>query len=261
MEIKQMYLEVTQKKDSLYHLHITDQKNQVPITFDVESKELVFLANNPLSQFLSANEYQFRKLLHNKRPHSYYVGFRLKFSIIDGKDVAAFNNKDNIVVKDHGEIKVIPESEKEPLVEIYTDGSYDEIRDQGAYCLLKKDESGEYEVHQFIGSEKDSCAVELQAVIKALKLYPGDLRIMTDSQYVRKGITEWMVHWKLNGWRTANGTKAKNSDLWLELESLCKDRRIEFGYVPSHSEQFENEYCDLLARAKRESARRNRKMK
>jgi len=66
------------------------------------------LDSNDLAKFLLSNEFQLRKLLHNKRADSYYGGFKLKFSMIDGKDIAAFNNRYNIVVKDHGSIKVIP---------------------------------------------------------------------------------------------------------------------------------------------------------
>jgi ribonuclease HI len=225
----------------------------------VDKKELKIYSSNDLARILKENEYQLRKLLHNKQPRTYYVGFKLDFSIIDGKDIAAFNNKNNIVVKDHGDIKVIKDCEKEDLIEIYTDGSYNENLEKGAYSILKKDLNGSYESHQFSSILKDSATIELQAVIKALEIYKSDVRIMTDSQYVRKGITEWTVHWKLNNWVTANGTKAKNINKWIKLEKLCEGRRIEFGYVKAHNDHFENEYCDLLARNKRESMKSDNK--
>src|SRR6056297_1013634 len=234
MFIKKLKMNIIESKNNLYVIRIYDKNQSVDVNFDVEKKELKILDNNNLSKFLIENEYQFRKLLHNKKPKTYYVGFELDFSIIDGKDIAAFNNKKNIT-------------------EIYTDGSYNEITKKGAYCILKKDLDGNYESHQYKSIFKDSATIELQAVIKALEIYNSDLRIMTDSQYVRKGITEWMVHWKLNDWRTANGTKAKNIKKWMKLEKLCEGRRVEFGHVKAHNDHFENEYCDLLARNERES--------
>lgn len=253
MYVKQLEMNIIEEKGTLYSLIIWDEKNKVDLLFDIETRVLNFMCNNDLARFLLSNEYQLRKLLHNKRADSYYVGFKLKFSIIDGKDIAAFNNRDNTVVKDHGSISVISNEEKKKLVEVYTDASYDEKFQKGAYSILKKDLEGHYEEHQFSSEYKDSASIELQAVIKALDLYCGDLRIVTDSQYVRKGISEWMVHWKLNDWFTANGTKAKNIGMWLKLEQLCEDRRVEFSYVKAHNNHFENEYCDLLARKKRES--------
>ncbi|SCZ79853.1 ribonuclease H family protein [Acidaminobacter hydrogenoformans] len=253
MLIKQMQMRIVEENGVNYRLLISDGQTQADLIFNIESKELIISGDHDLSQFLSDNEFQLRRLLHNKRPDSYYVGFQLKFSMVDGKDIAAFNNRDNLVVKDHGRISVISRTEKNNLSEVYTDGSYDEKDQQGAYSILKKDLEGHYEAHEFTSALMDSSSIELQAVIKALEIYPGDLRIMTDSQYVRKGITEWMVHWKLNDWYTANGTKAKNVDQWLKLEQLCEGRRVEFGYVKAHNHHFENEYCDFLAREKREA--------
>ncbi|WP_088186652.1 ribonuclease H [Desulfosporosinus sp. FKA] len=253
MLIKQLQLEIVEEKGPLYGLLISDGRNQADLLFDIMTKELKILGDNALTRFLLANEFQLRKLLHNKCSDSFYIGFQLDFSVIDGKDIAAFNNRDNIVVKDHGSIAVIPNAEKRDLTEVYTDGSYDEKHQHSAYCILKKDLDGHYEAHEFTSGDKSSSLIELQAVIKALELYSGDLRIMTDSQYVRKGITEWILHWKLNDWCTANGTKAKNINQWLKLEQLCEGRRVEFGYVKAHNNHFENEYCNLMARKKCES--------
>ncbi|MBG0765266.1 MAG: ribonuclease HI [Tissierellales bacterium] len=259
MDVKKLKLEILENINKLYKIKICDENQAVRLNFNVDKKELKIYSSNDLARILKENEYQLRKLLHNKQPRTYYVGFKLDFSIIDGKDIAAFNNKNNIVVKDHGDIKVIKDCEKEDLIEIYTDGSYNENLEKGAYSILKKDLNGSYESHQFSSILKDSATIELQAVIKALEIYKSDVRIMTDSQYVRKGITEWTVHWKLNNWVTANGTKAKNINKWIKLEKLCEGRRIEFGYVKAHNDHFENEYCDLLARNKRESMKSDNK--
>jgi ribonuclease HI len=71
---------------------------------------------------------------------------------------------------------------------------------------------------------------------------------VTDSQYVRKGLTEWIINWKLNNWTTANGEKVKNIEYWKRFDRLTDDRYIEFKYVKSHSGHFENTMADLYAR-------------
>ncbi len=231
-------------------MSISDHTDRVMLMFSPVKKELVFEDNNPLSDYLKNNEYQFRKLLHNKNPDSYYIEFELNFTIIDGKDVAAYNDRSNIVVVDgvKGTAGVKGKDEKRVLVEIYTDGSFNEKRELGGCAILIRDLSGEYESHAFTTDSKSSSLIELEAVIKALELVSGDVRIITDSQYVRKGITEWIIHWKHNKWTTANGTKAKNIDVWKKLDNLCKDRYIELEWVKGHSNHFENDYCDYQSR-------------
>ncbi|WP_246543122.1 RNase H family protein [Fusibacter paucivorans] len=107
---------------------------------------------------------------------------------------------------------------------------------------------GAYQANHFPISGKGSSRIELETVIAALSAYSDDVRIVTDSQYVRKGITEWIQHWQHNHWMTANGTKAKNIGLWQQLHELCALRYIEFQWVKAHRQQFENTYCDLLAK-------------
>ena len=245
--IKELEMIIVSKDDDNYIIKISDDVESV-LEFNPKKKELVFRSENELTEFLKDNEYQLRKLLHNKRPNSYYVGFKLKFSIIAGKDIAKFNDKNNIVVVDNGSTYVIDKKSKKELIEIYTDGSFNEKKEQGAYAILVKEISGNYHEEAFISDSKSSSLIELEAVIKALELIKGDIRIITDSQYVRKGITEWIVHWKLNDWTTANGTKAKNIDKWMYLEKLCLNRYIELEWVKAHSNHFENDYCDIKSK-------------
>jgi ribonuclease HI len=91
--------------------------------------------------------------------------------------------------------------------------------------------------------------MELTAVIEALKLIkPGAAAtIYTDSEYVRKGITEWLPNWKLKNWKTANKKPVKNRDLWSLLDSL-NHPGIEWRYVTSHTGNPFNEECDRIAR-------------
>ena len=69
----------------------------------------------------------------------------------------------------------------------------------------------------------------------------------TDSQYVRKGITEWLAGWKRNGWRTASKQPVKNADLWQRLDELNQRHKVEWHWVKGHSGHRENELADLLA--------------
>jgi ribonuclease HI len=75
-----------------------------------------------------------------------------------------------------------------------------------------------------------------------------EIRLITDSQYVRKGLTEWIINWKLNNWKTANGESVKNIKHWKKFDNLSNNKYIEFQYVKAHSQQFENTMADLYAR-------------
>ena len=91
--------------------------------------------------------------------------------------------------------------------------------------------------------------MELLAVIKALQALKrrSSVRITTDSQYVKKGITEWVARWKQNGWKTAARKPVKNEDLWRELDSAVARHRVEWRWVKGHSGHAENERADALA--------------
>jgi ribonuclease HI len=93
--------------------------------------------------------------------------------------------------------------------------------------------------------------MELQAVIAALQALKKsvDVRLYTDSQYVRRGILEWLPHWKARGWKTADKKPVKNQDLWQLLESVAARHRIEWHWVPGHAGIPGNERCDALANA------------
>lgn len=91
--------------------------------------------------------------------------------------------------------------------------------------------------------------MELMAVIGALEALKRPVRadLYTDSQYVRKGITEWLASWKARGWRTAARKPVKNQDLWQRLEPLAAAHRIEWHWVPGHAGVPGNERVDQLA--------------
>jgi ribonuclease HI len=91
--------------------------------------------------------------------------------------------------------------------------------------------------------------MELQAVIEALAALKRPCRVVlhTDSQYVMKGITEWIRGWKAKGWRTAAKEPVKNVDLWKKLDELCAQHEIKWVWVRGHSGHDGNERADKLA--------------
>lgn len=108
------------------------------------------------------------------------------------------------------------------------------------------------------GHEKELCGgealttnnrMELTAVIQALTTLKRhcDVVIYTDSEYVRKGITEWMSNWKRRGWKTADGKPVKNVELWQQLDAAAAAHRVEWRWVKGHAGDPGNERADALA--------------
>ena len=92
--------------------------------------------------------------------------------------------------------------------------------------------------------------MELMAAIKSLEALkrPSQVRITTDSNYVRDGITAWIHNWKKNGWRTADKKPVKNAELWRRLDELRGLHNVEWHWVKGHAGHPENERADELAR-------------
>ena len=88
------------------------------------------------------------------------------------------------------------------------------------------------------------------AVIKGLEntKEQNKIRIITDSRYIIKGLTQWIFNWKLNNWHTVQGEKAKNIEYWKQFDKLSEGKYIEFEWVKAHSNQFENSLCDFYAK-------------
>lgn len=93
--------------------------------------------------------------------------------------------------------------------------------------------------------------MELMAAISALEALTKatDLTIITDSVYVKNGITEWMVGWKRKGWRTAAGPPVKNVDLWQRLDAAQAEHKVVWRWIKGHAGHAENERADELARS------------
>ena len=92
--------------------------------------------------------------------------------------------------------------------------------------------------------------MELKAAIEALKILkkPTKISIITDSKYVKKGITEWLSSWKINNWKTSSKKEVKNKDLWILLEELENKNTVNWLWVKGHAGNTENERADFLAR-------------
>ena len=93
--------------------------------------------------------------------------------------------------------------------------------------------------------------MELLAAISALEALtrPTELTIVTDSAYVKNGITDWIAGWKRKGWRTAGGSPVKNVELWQRLEAAAATHSVTWRWIKGHAGHAENERADELARA------------
>ena len=134
------------------------------------------------------------------------------------------------------------------MIEIYTDGACRGNPGPGGWgALLIR---GEHE-KELSGAEPltTNNRMELTAVIQALTALkrPVQARLYTDSEYVRRGISEWLSAWKARGWRTADKKPVKNQDLWEQLDALAARHQIEWRWVPGHAGVPGNERVDRLA--------------
>ena len=113
---------------------------------------------------------------------------------------------------------------------------------------------------EIFGGERQTTnnRMELTAVIRALESLKRhcNVKVYTDSQYVQKGISEWLPQWKRRGWRTAGRKPVKNEDLWRELDGLAQKHKVEWHWVRGHAGHVENERADALANRGVESASR-----
>jgi len=153
-------------------------------------------------------------------------------------------------------------------LKIYTDGGCSGNPGPGgwAYVMALETFQGAKVLEEKSGGEKDTTnnRMELRAVIESLKslktaaaggahglhaksALPLRAVIFTDSQYVQKGITEWIHKWKKNAWRTSDKKPVKNQDLWMELDALAGELSPGWEWVKGHAGNEFNERCDALA--------------
>ena len=140
-------------------------------------------------------------------------------------------------------------------VDIYTDGACLGNPGPGGWAFIIKYNSGK--IKEFSGSEKYTTnnKMELTAAIKAVEYFKKKIiiNLYTDSKYLKDGITIWIKKWKLNGWKTSNKKKVKNSDLWKLLEKKIHNHEVHWAWVKGHDKNFLNEKADILAKKAIES--------
>ena len=132
--------------------------------------------------------------------------------------------------------------------EIYTDGACRGNPGPGGWAAVLRYKGHEKVVY---GAEPltTNNRMELMAAISGLETLqrPCRVRLTTDSQYVQKGVTEWLANWKRNGWKTAAKKPVKNADLWQRLDAASAEHEIHWEWVRGHSGHSENELADELA--------------
>ena len=145
--------------------------------------------------------------------------------------------------------------EKAEVYKIYTDGGCSGNPGPGgwAFVIIMNTFQGEQIIAQNKGAQSDTTnnKMELTAVIEALRELkrtdaPRRAAVFTDSQYVQKGITEWIKTWKRNSWRTSDKKPVKNQELWIELDSLASEFSINWEWVKGHAGNEYNELCDQM---------------
>ena len=150
----------------------------------------------------------------------------------------------------------------DPEVIVYTDGACSGNPGPGGWAyILKHAASGK--VKKASGGEPETTnnRMELAAVIEGLRALqrPSVVRVVTDSQYVSKGMTEWLPGWVRNNWMRGRGRKkepVKNVDLWQALQKACERHDVTFEHVRGHAGHPENEECDRMAVAAVAESRR-----
>ena len=138
---------------------------------------------------------------------------------------------------------------------VYTDGSCPENPGPGGWGIVIEFEEGK--VHERGGGTQEETTnnrMELQAAIEALEVVKlskqvAEVTVITDSQYVKKGITEWIEKWKWRGWKNSSNKAVVNRDLWEILDKLNSETNIKWEHVSGHQRIEGNERCDEIAAA------------
>jgi len=134
------------------------------------------------------------------------------------------------------------------IVELFTDGACKGNPGPGGWGSLLRFRGTEKEL---FGGDPDTTnnRMELTAVIKGLEALTRscEVRVVTDSQYVKQGVTQWMARWRRNGWRTADKKPVKNRDLWEALDAQIGRHQVQWQWVKGHAGHPENERADRLA--------------
>lgn len=133
-------------------------------------------------------------------------------------------------------------------VEIFTDGACKGNPGPGGFGVILRYQGAEKEIGGFEPMTTNN-RMELMGAIVALEQLkePCSVVLCSDSQYLSKGITEWLAGWKSKGWKTASKKPVQNQDLWQRIDVLASKHQIEWRWVRGHAGHPENERCDALA--------------
>ena len=140
--------------------------------------------------------------------------------------------------------------ESSDLIEAFTDGACSGNPGPGGWGAILRWRGHEKELS---GGERETTnnRMELMAAIRVLETIKGGnrrVKIVTDSNYLRQGITQWIHAWRRKGWKTADNKPVKNKDLWQRLEAALKTHKVEWAWTKGHAGHPENERADALAR-------------
>jgi ribonuclease HI len=132
---------------------------------------------------------------------------------------------------------------------IYTDGACSGNPGPGGWGAVIVDENKKQNNISGRVNDTTNNRMELMAPIMALKKIESqsDAVILTDSTYVKNGITEWIKKWEKNGWKNANKQPVKNKDLWIKLNDLCQKNEVKWKWIKGHSNNKYNDLADELA--------------
>jgi len=135
-----------------------------------------------------------------------------------------------------------------PAVTIYTDGGCQGNPGPGAWACVVQYQDKAWELAGAVPATTNN-RMELQAAIQGFKALnrPCEVRLFTDSDYLRQGITSWIHNWRRRGWRTKEGGPVKNQDLWSELDVLAGQHTVDWQWLKGHAGHRWNERCDELA--------------
>ncbi|MDR0483919.1 MAG: ribonuclease HI [Alphaproteobacteria bacterium] len=133
-------------------------------------------------------------------------------------------------------------------IEIYTDGGCSNNPGEGGIGILMIYKDNKKTINGYVPLTTNN-QMELLAVIVALDSlkFPCEIKLYTDSKYLKEGITKWIHNWKLNNWKGSNKKPVKNQKLWQKLDELTKAHKIDFLWVKGHAGVDGNEEVDKLA--------------
>jgi ribonuclease HI len=141
-------------------------------------------------------------------------------------------------------------------VQLITDGACIGNPGPGGWAAILRHGSRTREMHGYAPQTTNN-RMELTAAIEGLRALKEtcDIEVVTDSEYVKNGITTWIHGWKRNGWKTASKKPVVNQDLWMELDDLASRHKIRWTWTKGHADHEDNNRCDELAtQAAREQA-------